>query len=75
MSQVRQYQNPLNSRYASAEMSYVFSPENKFRTWRKLWIALAGAQKKLGLGITDAQLEEMEASRSLAVLQDDEVHP
>jgi adenylosuccinate lyase len=63
MSHVRQYQNPLNSRYASAEMSYVFSPENKFRTWRQLWIALATAQKELGLGITDIQLREMEANK------------
>ena len=43
------YETPLNSRYASAEMQYIFSPDKKFKTWRKLWIALAEAEKELGL--------------------------
>ena len=53
--------NPLTERYASREMSYVFSPNNKFRTWRRLWIALAEAEKELGLAITDAQLADLRA--------------
>jgi adenylosuccinate lyase len=58
---MREYQNPLVERYASAEMSFVFSPHFKFTTWRKLWIALAESQKELGLPVTDAQLREMKA--------------
>jgi len=50
---------PLTERYASTEMSYLFSPEFKFRTWRRLWIALAEAEKELGLPISDGQLDEM----------------
>lgn len=53
------YDSPFNSRYASKEMRYIFSPEMKFRTWRKLWIALAEAEKELGLDITDEQIDEM----------------
>jgi len=48
--------NPLTERYASKEMSYLFSPDFKFRTWRRLWIALAEAEKELGLPITDEQI-------------------
>ena len=55
----QKYENPLNSRYASKEMSYLFSPDYKFKTWRKLWIALAEVEKELGLDITDEQIEEM----------------
>jgi adenylosuccinate lyase len=55
-------QNPLNERYASKEMSYLFSADYKFRTWRKLWIALAEAEKELGLSISDAQIAELKAS-------------
>ncbi len=55
------YESPLASRYASAEMLYLFSPDKKFSTWRKLWIALARAEKNLGLNITDEQISEMEA--------------
>ena len=51
--------NPLTERYASAEMSYLFSPDFKFRTWRRLWIALAEAEKELGLPITDEQCPHM----------------
>ena len=57
------YQNPLIERYASKEMSYIFSSDNKFITWRKLWIALAEAEKELGLPISDEQLEELKANR------------
>lgn len=53
------YQNPLCSRYASKEMQYLFSPEKKFTTWRKLWVALADAQRQLGLPITEEQVEEL----------------
>ncbi len=53
------YESPLNSRYASKEMQYIFSPDKKFSTWRKLWIALAEAEKELGLDITDEQIAEM----------------
>ena len=54
------YESPLNSRYASKEMQYIFSPDKKFSTWRKLWIALAKSEKELGLDITDEQIAEME---------------
>ena len=55
------YESPLNSRYASKEMKYIFSPDFKFRTWRKLWIALAESEKELGLPITDEQIAELKA--------------
>ncbi len=55
------YQSPLAERYASKEMQYIFSPDKKFRTWRKLWIALAETEKELGLNITDEQIEELKA--------------
>ncbi|NME36043.1 MULTISPECIES: adenylosuccinate lyase [Fusobacterium] len=53
------YESPLNSRYASKEMSYLFSPDYKFKTWRKLWIALAEVEKELGLNITQEQIDQM----------------
>lgn len=53
------YENPLSCRYASKEMNHNWSPDKKFTTWRKLWVALARAQKELGLDISDAQLNEM----------------
>ncbi|MGE4282897.1 MAG: adenylosuccinate lyase, partial [Clostridia bacterium] len=53
------YESPLNSRYASKEMQELFSPDMKFKTWRKLWIALAEAEKELGLNITDQQIDEL----------------
>jgi adenylosuccinate lyase len=53
------YENPLISRYASREMSQLFSSDKKFRTWRKLWIALAEAEKELGLNVTDEQIQEL----------------
>ena len=55
------YVSPLSTRYASPEMQYIFSPDRKFKTWRKLWIALAEAEQELGLDITDEQIEEMKA--------------
>ncbi len=55
------YESPLGSRYASREMLYLFSPDNKFTTWRKLWVALAEAEKELGLPITDAQIKALKA--------------
>lgn len=53
------YESPLNSRYASNEMQAIFSPDKKFRTWRKLWIALAEVEKELGLDITNEQISEL----------------
>lgn len=53
------YESPLNSRYASKEMQYIFSPDKKFSTWRKLWIALAESEQELGLDITDKQIAQM----------------
>ena len=55
------YVSPLSERYASREMQYIFSPDKKFRTWRKLWIALAETEQELGLPITDEQIEELKA--------------
>ena len=55
------YQTPLAERYASKEMQYIFSPDKKFKTWRKLWIALAESEKELGLNITDEQIAELKA--------------
>nr|WP_202621612.1 adenylosuccinate lyase [Anaerocolumna sedimenticola] len=53
------YVSPLSERYASKDMQYIFSPDMKFRTWRKLWIALAESEKELGLNITEEQIEEL----------------
>ena len=55
------YVSPLSERYASKEMQYIFSPDMKFRTWRRLWIALAETEKELGLDITQEQIDEMKA--------------
>ncbi len=54
------YENPLTSRYASKEMSYIFSDDHKFQTFRNLWIALAKAEKELGLSISDQQIQDLE---------------
>lgn len=56
------YNSPLNSRYASKEMSYIFSDNMKFTTWRKLWVALAEGEKELGLNITEAQIESFKSN-------------
>lgn len=55
------YESPLSSRYADDKMKYLFSPDQKFRTWRKLWVALAEAEQELGLNITREQIDEMKA--------------
>lgn len=57
----RTYENPLCTRYSSPEMQYVFSPDFKFSTWRRLWVALAESEQELGLPITDEQIAEMKA--------------
>ena len=57
------YISPFQTRYASEEMQYIFSEDNKFKTWRRLWIALARAEQRQGLPITDAQLAELEAHK------------
>ena len=54
------YESPLSSRYASEQMQYIFSPDKKFSTWRRLWIALARAEKELGLPVTQEQIDEMD---------------
>ncbi len=61
---MNKYQNPLESRYCSDEMLYNFSPEKKFTTWRKLWVALAEIEKELGLEITDEQIRELKENIS-----------
>ncbi|QUH27313.1 adenylosuccinate lyase [Serpentinicella alkaliphila] len=58
------YQNPLIQRYTSKEMAAIFSPDKKFKTWRELWIALAKAEKELGLPISDEQITELEANKN-----------
>ena len=63
MTDKDKYISPLSTRYASDEMQQIFSQNFKFRTWRRLWIALARAEKQLGLGITDEQIQEMEAHK------------
>ena len=55
------YVSPLSERYASKEMQYIFSPDMKFRTWRRLWIALAETEKELGLNITQEQIDELKS--------------
>ena len=62
ISEKEKYISPFSTRYASSEMQYLFSEEKKFKTWRRLWIALAKAEKQLGLDITDAQIEELIAN-------------
>ena len=63
MSTHDKYISPFSTRYASDEMQYIFSDDNKFRTWRRLWIALAKAEQKQGLAITDEQIAELEAHK------------
>jgi adenylosuccinate lyase len=61
MNDVKQYENPLIKRYASARMGFVFSPQFKFQTWRKLWILLAEAERELGLPISEEQIADLKA--------------
>ena len=73
------YQSPLSERYASKEMQYIFSPDKKFRTWRRLWIALAETEKELGLNITQEQIDELKAhaddiNYDVAKAREKEVH-
>lgn len=56
------YSTPLNSRYASKEMSFIFSDDMKFTTWRKLWVALAEGERELGLNITEEQVNELKSN-------------
>lgn len=56
------YESPLNSRYSSKEMKYIFSPDFKFKTWRRLWVALAESEMELGLNITQEQVDELKAN-------------
>ena len=63
MAQHNRYISPFSTRYASDEMQYIFSDDNKFKTWRRLWIALAKAEKAQGLAITDEQIAELEAHK------------
>ena len=64
MTDTSVYQNPLNTRYASREMSHIFSDDYRFGLWRKLWIALAECERELGLNITEEQIEELKAHAS-----------
>ena len=56
-----EYSNPLVERYASRDMSWLFSPQYKFQTWRRLWVALAEAEAEAGLDISQAQIDELRA--------------
>jgi len=62
MSNTNSYESPFCTRYASEEMQYIFSADKKFSTWRKLWVALARAEMKLGLPVTQAQVDQLEAN-------------
>ena len=57
---IKSYESPFCTRYASEEMQYIFSADKKFTTWRKLWVALARAEMKLGLPVTEAQVKQLE---------------
>ena len=65
--QTDRYISPLSTRYASAEMQYLFSQDFKFRTWRRLWIALARAEKTLGLAITDVHGSKRKDERKISL--------
>ena len=58
------YVNPLCTRYAGRTMQHIYSDDNKFSTWRRLWVALAESEQELGLPITDEQIQELRASRT-----------
>ena len=59
------YESPLNTRYASEEMKEVFSPHFKYKTWRRLWVALAEGEKELGLNISDEQIAQLKAKQHI----------
>ena len=59
---ITSYESPFCTRYASKEMQYLFSADKKFTTWRRLWVALARAEMKLGLPVTQEQVDELEAN-------------
>ena len=61
MPNTSEYTSPLSERYPSKDMKFLFSSDYKFRTWRRLWIALAEAEKELGLDITQEQIDELKA--------------
>ena len=63
MDKYNKYISPFSERYSSKEMQYIFSEEFKFKTWRKMWIALAEAEKEMGLDISDEAIEEMKANK------------
>ena len=65
MDNKMEYKSPLSSRYASKEMKYIFSEQKKFTTWHELWIALAKAEKELGLNITQEQIDEMVENKDI----------
>ena len=66
------YVSPLSERYASKEMQYIFSPDMKFRTWRKLWIALAETERELGLNITQEQIDAVYNGAKVPTMGDGE---
>mgnify|MGYP001331034422 CR=1 FL=1 len=61
------YQTPLAERYASKEMQYIFSPDMKFKTWRKLWIALAETEKELGLDLQTSRLRNSRLTKTISI--------
>ena len=63
------YESPLAKRYASKEMQYIFSADKKFKTWRKLWIALAESEKELGLDITQEQIDELKHIKRILIMK------
>ena len=69
MAKRDKYENPLVSRYASKEMSYIWSPEKKFTTWRSLWVYLAEGEKELGLDITEEQIAELKKFQNITMLR------
>ena len=66
------YTSPLSERYASKEMQYIFSQDMKFRTWRRLWIALAETEKELGLSITQEQIDAVYNGTKVPTMGDGE---
>jgi len=74
MSDTERYGNPLGERYASPEMNRIFSDRYKYSTWRRVWLALAEAEKEMGLPISDAQLEELRATLDDVNFESAEAH-